>query len=372
MDIIKVAIMGAGLSGLSCAITLEKHGVKPVIFEKRDMVGDRFICGEAMFNIFNKPVNSCLSYLEKKHGILLKPVSSVNRVTFHSKNESSVLNGSLGISNIRGRHDNSFENQLLKQVKSDIHYNSEHEYEELSREFDYVVLATGDGAYSQKLGNYIFDLGVTLKGTTIEGDFREDYLDVWFSDEFAPLGYAYLIPYSKREANITIAYPDYKANQNRDLHEMWDLFYHRVEKDLGQKIKITDGFQVKKYMIGRCKKPKIDNTYFTGNCFGAISPAFGFGQFASILTGIYAAIDICGEGNYEKLVKRIYTNYENSLVLRKTINHCDDDIRDRALKVLNTGIVKQITEYLCGTKSRFEALKWLSNVLRIWNRLNKW
>ncbi len=30
-----VAIMGAGLSGLACAITLEKMGVTPTIFEKR-------------------------------------------------------------------------------------------------------------------------------------------------------------------------------------------------------------------------------------------------------------------------------------------------------------------------------------------------
>jgi len=30
----KVAIVGAGLSGLSCAIELERHKIKPVIFEK--------------------------------------------------------------------------------------------------------------------------------------------------------------------------------------------------------------------------------------------------------------------------------------------------------------------------------------------------
>lgn len=29
-----VAIMGAGLSGLSCAIMLEKNGIEPYIFEK--------------------------------------------------------------------------------------------------------------------------------------------------------------------------------------------------------------------------------------------------------------------------------------------------------------------------------------------------
>ncbi len=37
----KVAIMGAGISGLSCAITLEKNGIEPVIFEKRSKARDR-------------------------------------------------------------------------------------------------------------------------------------------------------------------------------------------------------------------------------------------------------------------------------------------------------------------------------------------
>lgn len=31
----KVAIVGAGLSGLSCAFELKKHGIKPIIFEKK-------------------------------------------------------------------------------------------------------------------------------------------------------------------------------------------------------------------------------------------------------------------------------------------------------------------------------------------------
>ncbi|MGE5454026.1 MAG: NAD(P)-binding protein, partial [Methylocystaceae bacterium] len=33
--------MGAGLSGLCCAITLKKQGLDPVVFEKRNQVGDR-------------------------------------------------------------------------------------------------------------------------------------------------------------------------------------------------------------------------------------------------------------------------------------------------------------------------------------------
>ena len=63
-DHMKVAIMGAGISGLSCAIILERNGIEPTIFEKRGRVGDRFINSEAMFDILNRPIKDCLSYNE--------------------------------------------------------------------------------------------------------------------------------------------------------------------------------------------------------------------------------------------------------------------------------------------------------------------
>ncbi|MGI6685225.1 MAG: NAD(P)-binding protein [Bacillota bacterium] len=41
--------MGAGLSGLSCAITLEQNGLYPVIFEHRRSVGDGLLMGKSYF-----------------------------------------------------------------------------------------------------------------------------------------------------------------------------------------------------------------------------------------------------------------------------------------------------------------------------------
>jgi len=35
----RVAIIGAGLAGLSCAHELERYGVSPVIFEKNSYIG---------------------------------------------------------------------------------------------------------------------------------------------------------------------------------------------------------------------------------------------------------------------------------------------------------------------------------------------
>jgi hypothetical protein len=52
---VKIAIMGAGLSGLACALMLERNGIRPEIFESKGEVGDRFINGEA-FELLCLPI----------------------------------------------------------------------------------------------------------------------------------------------------------------------------------------------------------------------------------------------------------------------------------------------------------------------------
>lgn len=81
----KVAIMGAGISGLACAIMLEKHRIDPVIFESRDMVGDRFVNGEVVLSMFTRPVNDSIAYLSEQFGIFLHPAASISKLTFYSK-----------------------------------------------------------------------------------------------------------------------------------------------------------------------------------------------------------------------------------------------------------------------------------------------
>lgn len=53
-------------------------------------------------------------------------------------------------------------------------------------------------------------------------------------------------------------------------------------------------------------------------------PFFGFGQFSSVMTGVYAAQDILGIGNYEKLSQKMRHAYENSLVLSRTMEKLDN------------------------------------------------
>ena len=363
----EVAIMGAGISGLSCALTLEKFGITPTIFEKRNSVGDRFVNAEAMFSILNRPSKDWIPNIAQEYNINLIPICEIEKLVVHSKNELGTIVGKIGYTNVRGRQENSYENQLKKQIESNVNFNSIYEYEELCKNFEYVVLATGDGEYAYHLGNYRSDLTCTIKGATVQGEFVTNNPHVWFNYEILPKGYAWLIPFSEKEANLVIAYPDYPDNIKLDINDIWEKFYCLACNNLDQDLKVTDSFEVTRYVMGICGNPKIDNTYFVGNCFGAISPGLGFGQYTSILTGVYCAYDICGLENYEKLTKPLFENYNHSLVFRRLLENLTDDEIDHQIKNLDNKIIDKLIDKVCSSVTRIDLLKLSTPIMRLFN-----
>lgn len=329
-----VAIMGAGLSGLACAITLEKNGITPTIYEKRSKVGDRFVNGEILLSILSRPVQDCLESLSEDYGIYLKPTSPIHKLELFSKNERAVIEGQLGYTNIRGREQHSFESQLEEQTKATIHFNSDKTYEQLLSSYSHVILATGDGKDAKRTRNYREDFTVSIKGATVEGVFDQYSVAAWLNYDIAPFGYCYLIPYSEKEANISLAIPDLPENRDIQINNLWDKFYDLARSQLNQDLPITDQFQITNYSIGICQSARIGNTFYVGNCFGTVMPFLGFGQYASILSGIYAAYDICGLGKYEELMMPLRQSYGDSLVLRRAMEKLSNKGLDRIVHSL--------------------------------------
>lgn len=329
-----IAIMGAGLSGLACAITLERNGITPTIYEKRSKVGDRFVNGESLLSIFTGHDHDCIASLSNKYGIYLKPTSDIQTLKLFSKNEVAAIEGHLGFTNVRGRDEDSFESQLKQQIKSDIYFNSIQTYDQLLRKHTHIVIATGDGAYAKEMRNFNVDFTVSIKGATVEGVFDKQTVMAWIDYDLAPYGYCFLIPFSKKEANISLAIPDIPQNAGLNTDELWNSFYSQVRSQLQQKLPVTDQFQITGYPIGICDAGRIGNTFYAGNCFGSMMPFMGFGQYAAIVSGVYAAYDICGLGNYDELMEPLRKSYSDSLVLRKALEQLSNDGLDRVIKAL--------------------------------------
>lgn len=360
----RIAIMGAGLSGLSCAIELEKHGVMPDIFEARSLVGDRFVNGEIFLELTSRPALDCITYMSNELGISLHPVHMLRTITIFGPTEKAVVNGSIGHSNIRGRQENSTENHLSKELKSPIRFHSTATYEELLKEYTHVVVATGDSEDARRLRNFDEALSVCMKGATVEGAFDLQTVYTWLSDEYSPKGYSYLIPMSEKEASMVIVYPEYPETVKLDIHKLWDAFFERASRDMQQQLRVTDRFEINHYVIGICKNSRIGNTFFVGNNFGTIMPFLGFGQFNSIATGVYAARDICGEENYEDLTRPLRKSFSNSLVLRRSMEQIGNDQLDTIVKWLATPIGNRLFQ-----SRRTDVLRLVSYLLRPWLRI---
>ncbi|MBM7553215.1 NAD(P)-binding protein [Thalassobacillus pellis] len=356
----KTAIIGAGLAGLSCALTLEKHGHTADIFEQRKEIGFRYDIAELMTPILHAPIDDSVKFFSETYDIHLKPTSNVQKIFVHSENESAYVEGNIGFINMRGQYRESYEKQIAQQlVHSKIQYDSHASYEAISKEYTHVVLATGDPQDTQQIQPYDIAFPSTFAGAIVKGDFVRNEVHTWFNSQFAPKGMGYLLPHSKTQATLVIVYPQYEDDWIQNRKGFWEAFVKQASHTLNQEVVIEKEFTITDYMVGKCRYPRIGNTFFVGNCFGAITPFLGFGQTGSILSGIYAAQDICGLGDYEALCKPLFKDYDDSLVLRRGVEKLSNHQLDLVTRSLHNSMVKKVV-----TQPNMSVLKGLSHVLK--------
>ncbi len=108
----RVAIIGAGPAGLSCAYELEKHDIVPTIFEEKSYIGENTDFSTCTLKLFDRSITNPIKRLDRKYNIKLSPFRSLKEIIMISPNRQSTVRGNLGLIFSRGEHKDSLENQL--------------------------------------------------------------------------------------------------------------------------------------------------------------------------------------------------------------------------------------------------------------------
>lgn len=335
----KVAIMGAGLSGLSCARHLENNGVNPVIFEKRHRVGERFPNMESIIQSVHRPFKDALVYIGKKYGITLIPSGITHTLEVNSPKKKVQLSGyNIGYTTIRGNDERSLERQLAKGVRSEIIFNSTETWQELIGDFDRVVVATGDPTISRELGVWSSDAEAFLMGSIVKGKFDIGVSRIWMDQRLSKQCMVYFSPFDEYEGSYcVVAMP----SSNEELEPLWQK---TVEELDFEPVPGTE-FKFEEFKMGRVTTKQIGKIMLAGAAAGFVEPFMGFGQIPSILSGIHAAEAIITGKSYDKLTSWFDKSYDAFLTLRRYANTLDNDAFDRVVTLLSLpGIKKLFTD----------------------------
>ncbi len=324
----KIAIIGAGVSGLSCAHELEYYGVNPLVYEDTDFIGDREPHVTANLDIADRPIKDLLVYFNEMCHMDIKPVNVVKKLTHYFPNNKRTLKSdNFGYFFRRGKEYNSLIGQIYSKLKKTrIIFGQKPDVKTLSEENDFVVVANGRPDITKKLKCWNELVSGWIKGAIVKYDFDPTELIVWVNRKYCKSGYAYLCPYDSKKASLLLFVP---YISKIDIDHYWKQFIE-IEK---LEYNILEEFYVE-HFSGYVYPHKFKNIYFVGSAGGAISPLLGFGQTNSISMGVFSAQSIVEGMDYESLISNVIKKELSMYELRKSFNRLSNRGYDNLLKVM--------------------------------------
>ena len=343
MNKLKIAIIGAGVAGLSCAIECEKLGVPAEVFERHHSVGWPWPSVNNWLDIFTRVYGSNpIKYIKDMYDINIKPSFDEKNFIMKSSNSETKIQGKLGPSFYRGKEVDCIENQLLRELKkTPVHYNALSNYKELSQKYDYVVVATGRDFEAKELGVWEEQGRVSIMGTIALGSFAYDTSTIYFDTEYAGTGYARVSPYSDTQAVIAlyvIGKGDYNTQQ-LDVNRGFERF---LEKERLDKLELMYRFIKPPFSTGRVSGFKSANVLLTGRSAGLTDRLLGTGAIEAIISGVFAARAIINREDYDELLKPLQKHIENISALRNYVENFSNDDFDSMVSLLRTPGIKQL------------------------------
>ncbi|WP_432405312.1 NAD(P)-binding protein [Wukongibacter sp. M2B1] len=330
----KVAIVGAGLSGLSCAFELKKHGIKPTIFEKESHIGNNLDYSITILRMFTDFNESPTKYFKKNYGLDIASLNVLKKSIMIGPSRRILVRGNLGYIFKRGQEPYSIENQIARQVNLPVIFDTYIHFDDIKNDFDYIVWASGSNKLSRRLNTWTSAFNTNIRIATMLGDFKINSATMWLNTEYAKNGYAYLLPYSKKNATLTLIVNNISPYE---LDYYWKKFLSK--ENIQSKILETRDVE---YSTGFVNPIKLNNIYLVGNSAGLTESCLGFGAVNAIRSGITAGRCIAKNLDYTKLMKDTGNFIKSTYELRKFLNSFENRDFDRLINFLRLPLVKQM------------------------------
>jgi digeranylgeranylglycerophospholipid reductase len=353
----KVAIIGAGISGLSSALELKSLGVVPTIFERKSIIGQDLNLPVLTLRMFERTFICILKYFKKKYNLEITPLYRLKKETMISPNKQFTVAGNLGYIFKRGEDNYSLESQLASKVNLPIIFDSYIEIKDIKNNFDYIIVSTGDNKIAKELGIWKPTFNAFTRIATVIGNFNTSSVKMWLNTKYAKNSFCFFAATSPHQAYIALTIDNITHNE---LNHYWDEFL-LTEKISYKIVNIMDHEQ----NIGYTESSNPNNIYFTGNPSGTIDTALGFGSFNAMESGIFAARSIVNKADYVKLMKPVLENVRKIDEFRLTINSFDNNAYNMLLSVLGFPVIKQIIYNCPLTKAKYLAL-----IAQVYNKFN--
>ncbi|RKO66530.1 NAD(P)/FAD-dependent oxidoreductase [Desulfofundulus salinus] len=330
----RIAIIGAGISGLACALELERHGIAPAIFEQRSRAGEAFNHVGGLLQLMSRPIKDQMDYLKNELHLPIKPLAPWKRVIMHMPNVTRTVTGHLGYFIQRGQDENSTESQLYSLLKTPVYFNRYADWQVLARHYDYVVVADGTPTVARTLGCWQDFLKTWVRGAVVLGNFDPNTLIMWVNTKYSRHAYAYLSPFNAHRASLILIV----SNSNADeIEEKWRLFWEMEKLDY----QVLDNFSLQ-HISGYCYPPQVGNILMIGNAGGFMEPFLGFGVMFSIRSGVYAGRALARGESYTNLTRDLRRKITRLATLRQILNNMNNADFDNLVKLVSTPGIKQL------------------------------
>lgn len=335
----KIAIIGAGLAGLSCALECERLGVHPNIFERDSDPGWLWPSVTIWLELLYREMGDIIHYISDQYNIGLNYRNILTSIIMKSPSKLiKIENENLGYYFERGKRMDSIENQLIRALSfSSLNFNHVGDYKKLSKEYDYVLVATGGISEVKDLGVWEeLDKVYIYEGIAV-GSFNCNSSTIYFNTDYAGTGYARITPFNPTKAIIGL-YVIGKRNVEMDLSLLFERF---IKQENLKHLDFVYKLSLPVMSIGRVKKFKVGNVLLAGTSAGLTDRFLGIGGYNAMFSGIMAARSMIQNKNYNTLMKPIKKRVENISAIRDEINKLNNNDFDKILTVLDMPVIKK-------------------------------